>query len=197
MKSTGSILLTVVTAGFVIPGLSHGQAPALDIGITAGVNVADWGGEDAASASRTDLFAGVSLVYPLTGTVAIQPEIAYSRKGADEEGGDGEHKMGYIDVPVLLKIMPGTTGRIRPALFAGPMIAFNVSCDSDGGDCKEFTKSVDFALVGGAGIDVGALGFFARYQFGLSDIADTTGATPDIKNRVIQIGGRWSFRGAR
>lgn len=183
-----------VLAGSVFAGVAQGQVSGLDIGAMAGVNIANWGGDDADASSRADFFVGLSLVYPLTDMLAIQPEIAYSRKGAKEEGGDGEHKMAYVDVPILLKIMPGAAGQARPALFLGPMVAFNVSCDSDGGDCKEFTNSIDMALVGGAGLDLGALGLFARYQFGLPDIADTTGPTPDIKNRVIQLGGRWSFR---
>lgn len=192
MTRVSRSILPLAFAGLVLPAAAQSQASALDIGVTAGINVADWSGDDADATRRTDFFAGLSIVYPLTEMLAIQPEIAYSRKGAKDEGVD-EHKMAYIDVPVLLKIMLGTAREIRPALFVGPMVAFNLSCDADDGDCKDFTKSVDFLLVGGAGIDVGALGLFARYQFGLSNISDTTGPAPDIKHRVIQLGGRWSF----
>lgn len=196
MTRVSRSILPLAFAGLVLPSAAQSQAPALDIGVTAGINVADWGGDDADATRRTDFFAGLSFVYPLTEMLAIQPEIAYSRKGAKDEGVD-EHKMAYIDVPILLKIMLGTAREIRPALFVGPMVALNVSCDADDGDCKDFTKSVDFLLVGGAGVDVGALGLFARYQFGLSNISDTAGPTPDIKHRVIQLGGRWSFWSTR
>ncbi|MEX1185413.1 MAG: hypothetical protein WEA80_02380 [Gemmatimonadaceae bacterium] len=42
-------------------------------------------------------------------------------------------------------------------------------------------------------MDFGNFNIFARYQFGLTNLSDDS--TEDAKNRVIQIGGRFSFRG--
>lgn len=148
---------------------------------------------------------GVSFIHRMTDMFAFQPEIAYSRKGTKfDDGVDaGEIKLAYIDVPLLAKITFGpamTMGQARPALYLGPYAAFNMSCDIESGgvsvDCDDVgaePKTVDFGGVAGVGMDFGNFNIFARYQFGFTSLFD--GGTDDGKNRVIQIGGRWSFRG--
>ncbi len=65
----------------------------------------------------------------------------------------------------------------------------SVDCDAAGAE----PKTVDFGAIAGVGMDFGNFNLFARYQFGLTDISDDTDG--EGKNRVIQIGGRFSFRG--
>ena len=205
MRSTLRAVLVAVFAVFVLSAASEAQVAGLDIGATAAVNIATVAGDDTDGASNlTGFMVGLSFIYQASSMFAFQPEIAYSMKGTKlEEGGEsGEIKFAYIDIPLLAKISLGTgMGQARPALYIGPYAAINVGCDveADGVsiECDEFgvePKTVDFGAIAGVGMDFGAVNVFARYQFGLTNVGDEADAG-DAKNRVIQIGGRWSFRG--
>lgn len=204
MRTTVSRLLTAVFAVMLFTSVSQAQVAGLDIGVTAGVNLADISGGDGDTKRRTGFMVGVSFIHRMTDMFAFQPEIAYSMKGVKFDDGvdEGELKLAYIDVPLLAKITFGpemTMGQARPALYLGPYAAFNMSCEIESvgvsADCETADadpKTVDFGAIAGAGMDFGNLNIFARYQFGLTNIFD---GTDDSKNRVIQIGGRFSFRG--
>jgi hypothetical protein len=87
-------------------------------------------------------------------------------------------------------------------VFLGPTIAFETGCelsgsDIEGGeveaDCEQLgidTKSADFGLVFGAGVDLDAGRFVitgdARYDLGVTNL-DDTGADGSVKNRA------WEF----
>lgn len=203
MRNTVSRLLAAVFAVMIFASVSQAQVAGLDIGVTAGVNFATVAGDDTeGSKNLTGFMVGVSFIHRVTDMFAFQPEIAYSRKGTgvEEAGEEGEVKLAYIDVPLLAKISLGTSmGQARPALYFGPYTAINIGCDLKSGgvsiECDEFglePETFDFGIVAGAGIDFGNMNVFARYQLGLKDIGEDGG---DAKNRVIQVGGRFSFRG--
>lgn len=179
--------------------------PGLDIGVTGGVNLANLSGDDVENTeNRVGFMLGVSFIHRLTDMFSFQPEIAYSMKGAKFDDGvdEGELKLAYIDVPLLAKIGLGAgMGQSRPVFYLGPYAAFNMSCDIESSgvsaDCDTLDlepKTMDFGAIAGVGMDFGTMNVFARYQFGLTNLSDATDAG-DAKNRVIQIGGRWSFRG--
>jgi hypothetical protein len=180
----------------LLAGTAGAQTPegTWDIGLTAGVNVATISGNDTDDAEwRSDFMGGLSLNWGIGPTLSLQPELLYSRKGAKAEGG-GTLKLGYIEVPVLVKFATGASTQMRPAFFFGPSIGFNVSCDeslsgSVSSDCGDDIKSTDFGVVGGIGFDVGAMGVFVRFTQGLTKLADDF----DAMNRVITLGGRYSF----
>lgn len=204
----------LAVAGAVVTCLFAGSAQAqsgtgnvLDVGITAGVNIATLGGSDVDDADNlTGFMAGLSLVYPVSEIFAIQPELLYSTRGAKGSLGDGltgELKLAYIDIPVLARIPLGTNPAARPVLFAGPAISFNVGCDIEGtdgsftvkADCDDVefdVKSVEFSLIGGAGLDFNNFGIFARYQHGLTSIDDSSDPAK-VYNRLFTIGARISI----
>lgn len=205
MRSTLRAVLAAVIGVSVLAVTSEAQGTGLDIGATAGVNIATVDGDDTDGAKNlTGFMVGLSFIHQVSSLFAFQPEIAYSMKGTkfEEAGETGEIKLAYIDVPLLAKISLGTAmAQARPALYIGPYAAINVGCDvkADGisFECDEFgadPKTVDFGAIAGVGLDFGNMNVFARYQFGLTNIGDEADAG-DAKNRVIQIGGRWSFRG--
>lgn len=197
-----------VAAALLISGLAVGTAEAQtpesswDFGVTAGVNIATFGGSDADGADNlTGFFGGVSMVFPINEMFSFQPEIIYSRKGAKGTVFDvnAEARIGYIDVPLLAKIFVGPGPAMRPALFFGPSVGFKISCDIELGgvsaDCDDWevpVKDLDVGVIGGAGLDFDRFGIFARYQYGLTKLDDSSDDAK-IYNRVIQIGGRIRF----
>jgi hypothetical protein len=185
--------------------MAQAQTPesTWDFGLTAGVNVSTVSGSDSDDADwRSDFMGGLSLNFGISDMLSLQPELLYSRKGAkwSEPGMTETIKLGYIDVPILVKFATGTAQQLRPVFFVGPSIGFLVSCDwSESGagseDCKDDVKSTDFGVIGGVGFDVGAIGVFVRFQQGLTKLPDD--GDGDLFNRVVTIGGRYSFSGMR
>jgi hypothetical protein len=194
----------------VAPAIAGAQTTAPDFGVTAGLNLATLSGKDVEGAKMmTTFMAGLSLIFPVNPQFAFQPEVLYSRKGADITGGgtSGSLKMAYIDVPLLAKISFPTQSQLRPALYVGPLIGFNMSCDVEGTDgttsasvsCADAgakPNTVNYGVIAGAGLDVSNLNFFARYEFGLSIVGSGSDAG-DAKSRVITVGARISFSGLR
>lgn len=138
---------------------------------------------------KTGFAAGVFLNAGLTPSIAIQPELLYVMRGAKEDVIDLKLKANYVALPVLIKWMAPTQGSVKPNLFVGPEVAFLMSAkiDTVGGDVdvKDSTKSVDFGLVFGGGLDFdagsGRVTFDVRYNLGLTKIDDSSDKS-DIKN---------------
>ena len=141
---------------------------------------------------------------------AIQPEINYSTKGtgvtyASASTGTGTVKfdhdqkfnLAYLDIPVLAVFKLGTAAEIH----AGPYWSYLLHADikNNNGDANnEFTTidrdnfdDWDYGLVGGIGFNLGkSAQLGVRYNYGLNEIARSTGAKAvfgNAKNQVAQL----------
>lgn len=212
--------------GFVAVALAAGVAGPLAaqdwyLGVEGGLNVSDISVEDDETEldSETGLRIGGVLRrdFGPSGLFGIQTGVAYSQKGASEEEGGVELaiELDYVEVPLLLTVNAAPGSAVRPRAYAGPQVAFEASCSlvgSDGAttvdvdcDSTEFeeigfeTKSTDFSLLFGGGLDVaagpGVLTFDGRYDLGLSNINDSPGSDQlEAKNRNIQISAGYAVR---
>ena len=141
------------------PALAHAQ-----IGIRAGLNVADLVGDDADNdfegagideQPRLGLAAGVSYDLAFTPTLGARVEAIYSQKGAKatvdaieidgEEitaGGSITTRLDYVEVPILLTAGTTTASGLEIRGFAGPALGFEintgVSCSGDIEDGCDF-----------------------------------------------------------
>ncbi len=162
---------------------------------------------------------------PLNDTLSFQPEILYTQKGAKydlsytdtydwagstiEENLEQEfvEKLSYLEFPLLLKATFSEEGKLRPILYAGPSIGFNVSARleydieyiekvdgvidplesySDSGDEDlDDISSVELGLTIGGGFEINNFTIDARYNMGLTSLDD--GGDFDVKNSVISI----------
>ena len=189
--------------------------PPRRFGFTLGANSATVGGADAQDAGRrTGLLAGALAVLPFSPTLAFEPEIAFTSKGASvqdaqDPGFSGALKMTYLQIPALLRfeLAAATTGP-HPFVYAGPALAFKTSCDfevkgpgiSGSSSCDNAgvnPNSTDFSVIGGAGIAFRmggrTVGVAVRYDHSLSKIANDS----DVKHRVISVLGTLEFPGGR
>jgi hypothetical protein len=196
----------LLCAALVILPLSTAlaQSPVLPpqrFGITAGINSSTIsGGDDGTDVSRrTGFMAGVFMVVPVTPTFSAQPEALFTMKGAKAEdaGFSATVKINYLEIPILGRFDIPATGGVKPFVYAGPAIAFKLSCSSEAhgagisvsGDCKDTNgddaKTFDFSGVigGGLAFAVGGRAFTigARYTHGFSNIGEGS----DSKNRTI------------
>jgi len=189
--------------------------PPRRFGITLGANSATLAGSDAdGSGRRTGLLAGALAVLPFSPTIAFEPELAYTSKGATvsdpaDPGFSGTLKMAYLQVPALLRFeLAAATVGPHPFIYAGPAVAFKTGCNFDvkgsgisaTSSCDAAganVNSTDFSLIGGAGIAFRAggrmVGIAARYDYSLSKISSDL----DVKHRVISVLGTLEFPSGR
>jgi hypothetical protein len=180
-----------------------GSAAAQDMqfGVKGGLSLAKFGGEDNDLGdfepdTRTGFAAGAFLSFPIGDRVSLQPEALFVQKGATYalEDLDATLKVDYVEVPLFLKARLGGDG-VRPYLLAGPYVGFRVKAEGEGEvddentnvtDLEDETKSTDYGVTGGVGVEFGSDGAFlveARYTRGLTTVdSREEDEANDIKN---------------
>lgn len=201
----------VLTVALVNPGFA--QNPI--VGVKAGISFADLGADvEDVIETGTDLRTGISvggfLGVDLDRLFRLQGEVQYVEKGAtaSSQGIDADFRLSYLEVLIpLTLIIPMEGAVLRPRLYAGPSVAYEMSCDielkGEGAslefDCENAppdadieieSKNVDFGVFVGGGIDIpagpGAVSIDILYNLGLSDIDDLD-PDIDVRNRNIQV----------
>ncbi|MEO5509076.1 MAG: porin family protein [Longimicrobiales bacterium] len=137
--------------------------------------------------------------------ISVQAEALALTKGSEEKHEsadpnvhlDRDVKIGYIEVPILVRLALGHAIVFSPYVMAGPAFGFKTSCSaglaegsSARSDCGSTIKTVDTGMAGVAGIELaagpGSLLLEGRYTYGLTDVAKTN-ATGSIKNRSAAV----------
>ena len=179
------IPLTIILGSFFF---NNTQAQVA-VGVKGGINITNvtsYNGDGRVSGN-----AGLFLHAQLNSNWCIQPEILYSGQGVKYSTIDGERRLSldYIQVPVMLQYFPVKQFYIE----AGPQVGFLTNAeirDNSGeklGSANNSFNKTDVALNVGAGIRATKqLGFFARYNFGLTDITKNDNQTS--RNEVGQVG---------
>ncbi len=183
-KSIKSIAWVVVIAMIGLTSASV-NAQVQKIGVTGGVNIANFNGATGISSSN-GLIIGGFVRYDLIGGLALEPEVLFSMKGGSgtyypvitfsahplvpliaASSGKYTWTLNYVEIPVLLRfnvlsvpVLPVSIG-----LFAGPDFAFNVVSKNKmtvngvttTTDEAGNTRAFDFniAVGGGPNIDLG------------------------------------------
>jgi hypothetical protein len=177
------------------------------LGVKAGVNVAELTGREAEKASYK-AFYHVAVFYQahLLGPLSLQPELQYSVAGGNLKSAftDYDNKLHYLTVPVLAKLTLGPV-----FVEAGPQFGVLVSADQEGqlqvGLAPDGTptygnvsrpatdrfKRTDLSVVSGVGLKLlGGLSVGGRLVAGLNNINDLKHVAglsdPRLQNRVFQ-----------
>jgi hypothetical protein len=166
----------------------------VQIGIKAGFNFAHLSGSDVNGVkSLTSFNGGLLLNAPLGHRLSLQPELLYSGQGAQAQDNSGTLHLGYINVPVLLKLMgpEGLFSEIGPQL--GILTSASLKSGINSVDVKSGYSSTDISAVVGFGYYAKSahIGIDLRYNFGLANIENhsssiSSGGT--VKNNVFQVG---------
>jgi hypothetical protein len=197
-------------------GPVHAQGaplPPSRFGVTAGVNFAKAVGDEIGDvAARKAFVGGLMLVLPVTPNFSIQPELLYSMKGekiSEDQNFEVTVKLHYLEIPLLGRFDPPTTGGLKPFIYGGPAISFKTSCDVEAkrngasidGPCEEEgdddsgIKSVDYSAVVGGGFAFDVQGreltLGVRLTRGLVSIASDSDV--DVKNQVIAFVASFAF----
>lgn len=153
--------------------------------------------------ARTTAAIGLFVRFRIGEHLSIQPEALYLRKGYDAtvDGGGHVFEVDYVQFPVLLQYHVPLRPRLAARVFGGPALGLETNCRFEGTPmpsraCNEFidfgdevaTRSADFGLVLGAGIDVATAGVVltldGRYDFGFTDIIEGSG---ELRNRSWEL----------
>jgi len=157
-------------------------------GLRAGLNMATMSfPEKGIMTTRTGIGIGLLMDIPMGRFLSIQPELAFTQKGA----ASNDYpliavRINYLEMPILLK-MNVPVDIVRPFVIAGPAVALRLTGKYS--DIKLF----DFGVILGAGAafrlsDSESILFYLRYTMGLSPIIkDAFGPFADIKNRIFSI----------
>ncbi len=153
--------LLVCAAALVLAVLVAAPASAatnIKFGIKAGASSSNvkWTDDAGDETSVTELTFGGFVIFELSPTLAIQPEVNYLVTGEKWDITDGTNveNFTYLHIPILLRARLMKEGKFVPVVFAGPAIGFLLSArrkeltggDSESFDVKEFFKSTDFGV---------------------------------------------------
>ena len=187
-------------------------ARAQDFGITGGVAISKFAGDDVGEFSKTrlGLVGGVFAYFRLSDVLGIQPEVLYFQKGGKGEtaGFTAEVRLSYLEVPLLLKLAFPEGGRLRPHLYAGGAMAFKLGCRlrvssataDDSSPCEDDPETqvtdTDFSVILGAGVEFDRATLSLRYDWGLTKL-DAGPEENHLVNRTVYLLLSWTFRPPR
>lgn len=163
------------------------QAQKMSVGIKGGLNISDVAGIN--GDNRLSGHVGVFLNGRLNKQWSVQPELLYSGQGQQFIflGREYTLALSYLQLPVMFQFHPIEKFYLEFGPQLGFLLAANNKDDDNKNEVDEDFKKVDVGLNFGVGImATRSLGFYARYNLGLSDISKNN--QPDYSNRVGQIG---------
>lgn len=173
------------------PSVSFGAGVL--VGVKGGATLANLTGEDVFNNSMSPGATGGAFArYPLSDMFSVQPEVLFAMKGAEYKVGDieAEQKIDCIDVPVLVRLIWKNESQFEPSFLLGPVVGFlldNEITDGQEIDLEDGSKSTDFGMIVGAGLDYklenDAVLLDVRYERGLTSWLEDL----DVKNSVVSI----------
>jgi len=181
--------------------LSSAKAQTVHFGIKGGLNASSIYSNPSNSDIQTKVGFNLGLlahIHTSNPQWAIQPEIYYSEEGAkSKSNSSASFNLDFINVPVLAQYMFDNGFRIE----AGPQLGFLTNAKSTSGNVtvnvKDNFKKTSFSIPVGIGyLTSSGLGLNARYNFGLSNLNNTSTSTK-IHSNVFQFGLFYQFSNSK
>lgn len=186
MRISAICVIAAVLAIALFAG-AVGAGPA--VGVRAGLNMANWHGENYASTDvRYGFSGGGYMAFAITPRISLQAELLYTMKGTtrDEFEMKTTSKLSYLEVPLLARFTTTMEEGAHPYFVFGPALAFELRSrireDDEEWNSEDIcmdTKSPDIGLVFGTGVEFvpadgkGTVFVEVRYIMGLRSINDS------------------------
>lgn len=159
----------------------HTRAQGVHLGIKAGANLFKVNGQSFSDEYKFGYNVGAFAEVNFTPNIGIQPELLFNqtnyRTGTEFSdlytGGIDNYKgkLNYLSIPLLLNLRPIPL----LSILVGPQFGILLNKDQHlTTQAKNAFKSGDFALVGGAQLNLASIKVGARYVIGLNDINDVS-----------------------
>lgn len=165
-------------------------------GAKAGLNLANLTGDVEGTKMKAGFNLGAFVKLPIAESFSIQPELLFSTQGTkvkdDFEGVEYTSKMNlsYINIPVLVQYNDASGFFAETGPQFGFLMSAKAKAEGEKVDIKDGFKTLDLSWALGAGyLTKSNIGFNARFNLGLSNIADAEGeGDVKVRNSVIQVG---------
>jgi len=114
------------------------------------------------------------------GRVGVMGEILYAKKKQElvTTATTGSTSLQYLEIPILVRINIGSRSRNGVSVYGlvGPVFDINLKADVNGVDVKSAYESLDFGILGGAGVEITRFLVEGRYNHGLRNVLKSTNA---------------------
>lgn len=173
------------------------KAQTVHFGIKGGMNASSLNSSPSNSDMQTKIGFNAGLlahIHTRNAQWALQPEIYFSDEGAkSKSNNDAKLNLGFLNVPVLAQYMFDNGFRIEGGPQVGFLLSAKTRLNSNSTDVKDLYKKINFSIPVGVGyLTSSGLGFDARYNFGISDINNTSSDTK-MHSNVFQFGIFYQF----
>ena len=182
MKNSKKLLFASLALGLMSISGIQAQEKTASFGFKGGLNFSNLYTDQVDDNNvLTGFNAGLYAKFPIAKGIAIQPEISYTTKGAELvynnafAKGTSKFNVNYIEVPVLLVMNITDNFNVHVGPYAAYMVSGKTETDSNiftsenKLDTNDFNK-FDAGIAGGVGVDLDALNFGVRYNYGLTNI---------------------------
>ena len=200
MKNSNKIIFASLVLSFMSFTSAQAQEKTPSYGFKGGLNFSNFYVDNVDDSNMlTGFNAGLYAKFPITNSIAIQPEINYTTKGSEQiydngiVQGTSKFNINYIEVPVLLVANITDNFNVHVGPYAAYMVSGKTKNDSNFGsseselDTDDFNK-FDAGISGGLGIDLDVVNFGVRYNYGLTKIGkDNSFTSSDAKNSVFNV----------
>jgi hypothetical protein len=200
MKNSKKLIFASLVLSFMSFTSAQAQEKTPSYGFKGGLNFSNFYTDNVDDSNiLTGFNAGLYAKFPITNSIAIQPEINYTTKGSEQIydnavfQGTSKFNINYIEVPVLLVANLTDNFNVHVGPYAAYMVSGKTSTESNFGsstselDTDDFNK-FDAGISGGVGVDLDVVNFGVRYNYGLTKIGkDNNFTSSDAKNSVFNV----------
>lgn len=200
MKNSKKLIFASLVLSFMSFTSAQAQEKTSSYGFKGGLNFSNFYTDNVDDSNiLTGFNAGLYAKFPITNSIAIQPEINYTTKGSEQIydnavfQGTSKFNINYIEVPVLLVANLTDNFNVHVGPYAAYMVSGKTSTETNFGsstselDTDDFNK-FDAGISGGVGVDLDVVNFGVRYNYGLTKIGkDNNFTSSDAKNSVFNV----------
>lgn len=173
----------------------------VNFGVKAGANLTKFSGSDAKAEGISPSFkpgfaGGVFANYKFAENLGLQLEALYSLEGTTykAEGEKMHFKTDYVNVPLLVQYNHESGFYAETGPQVGFLTSAKLAYDGNSVDMKEGFKKINFSWGLGAGYKLSnGLGIGARYNYGITSIADGQGESVNMKLGGFHLGLFYTF----
>ncbi len=161
-----------------------------------GLSVANLSTDAFNTSTHRGFAAGGFVAIEINDLLSIQPEVMFVQKGSrfGEDGQEVSVNLDYVEVPILVVFTLQTSGHVTPFVYAGPSFGATTSAkaemDGEEEDLDDEVKGGDVLIVFGGGVDISGFTIEARYEAGVSTIAELG---DDTKTSAFMVLAGFSF----
>lgn len=200
MKNSKKLIFASLVLSFMNFTSAQAQEKTPSYGFKGGLNFSNFYTDNVDDSNiLTGFNAGLYAKFPITNSIAIQPEINYTTKGSEQiydnaiVQGTSKFNINYIEVPILLVANLTDNFNVHVGPYAAYMVSGKTSNDSNFGSSESELNTDDFnkfdaGISGGVGVDLDVVNFGVRYNYGLTKIGkDNSFTSSDAKNSVFNV----------